>query len=104
MSREVLELAPIPPHSVESLQAEIQSDIEEMLRENGKEDLLKSGQISVDVAENMPLDSEVIRVTLTLLSGVALETFKQVILPWLKRKYEVRQQKSEGDDKSESKG
>jgi hypothetical protein len=56
------------------------------------------------VAENMPLDSEVIRVTLTLLSGVALETFKQVILPWLKRKYEVRQQKSEGDDKSESKG
>lgn len=104
MSREVLELAPIPPHTVESLHAEIQSNIEEMLRENGKEDLLTSGQISVDVAENIPMDAEVIHVTLTLLSGVALETFRQVILPWLKRKYEVRQEKSDGDDKSESKG
>src|SRR6266853_1123968 len=102
MTKEVLEIAPIPPKSVTALQSEIQSNIEELLRENGKEDLLKSGQISVDVAENMPIDAEVIHVTLTLLSGVALEAFKQVILPWLKRKYEVRQEKSDDEEKSES--
>lgn len=104
MTKEVLEIAPIQPKTVVAVQAEIRSKIEEILRENGKEDLLKNGEISVDVAENMPLDAGVISVTLTLLSQVALETFKQVILPWLKRKYEVRQKKSDGEEKPESEG
>ncbi len=104
MIKEVLEIAPIPPKSVAALKAEIQSNIEELLRENGKEELSKSGQISVDVAETMPIDAEVIHVTLTLASGVALEIFKQLILPWLKKKYEVRQGKADDEENIESKG
>jgi len=104
MTKEVLEVVPIPPKTVASVKAEIQSHIEELIRENGQGDLLESGQISVDVAETMPINAEVLHVTLTLASGVALEVFKQVILPWLKRKYEVRQQKADDEEKSKSKG
>ena len=97
MSREVIELVPIPPDTVESVQAEVESAITEALKKNGKESLLNDGDISVDVEETFPT-ADAVHVAFTLLSGIALETFKQIILPWLKTRYEVRRKKADGGD------
>lgn len=56
---------------------------------SGKSELLTNNEISVSVEETFPT-AEAVHVLFTLGGGVALEVFKQVILPWLKEKYETR--------------
>ena len=81
---------PIPPDTIASGKEEIQSLIEAALRNAGKGDFLTNGQIEFEVEKTFPVDQSII-VGLTLLSGIALETYKAIILPELKRRFKVNQ-------------
>lgn len=85
-----LELTPIPPDTIASAKAELIPLIEATLHEAGREDLLSENNIQIQVEKTFPTDAAII-VGLTLLSGIALETYKQLILPKLKERFEVRQ-------------
>jgi len=87
-----LTIQPIPPDTVSSVKAELLPAIEAALREAGQEQLLAEGQIQVEIEKTFPTD-QVIIVGLTLLSQVALETFKEVVLPRLKKRHRVRQKR-----------
>lgn len=87
-----LVIAPIPPDTLASVQAELEQEIEAALRESGHEDLLTSGQIQVEVEETFPIN-EVIIVGLMLLSDIAVEVFKATVIPRLKKRFEVKQRR-----------
>jgi hypothetical protein len=89
VNHEVVELVPIPPKTVESVQREVEKYIEDGLREQGKLELLTEQKISISVEETFRT-AEAVHLLFTLTGGIALETFRQVILPWLKKKYETR--------------
>jgi len=87
-----LTIQPIPPDTVSSVKAELRPTIEAALRQAGREQLLTEGQIQVEVEQTFPTD-QVIVVGLNLLSGIALETFKEIVLPRLKKRFRVRQKR-----------
>ena len=101
INQEEVEVAPIPPDTVATVQLEVEKYIADGLREKGQHDLLESQQIAVTVEETFP-GAEVVHLLFTLSGGIAIETFRQVILPWLKRKYETRHKsKKEGDKQTD---
>ena len=63
--------------------------IEATLHGTGRADLLSDEHIQIQVEKTFPTDAAIM-VGLTLLSGIALETYKKVILPVLKQRFEVR--------------
>ena len=85
-----LEVEPIPPDTIASAKSELVSLIEATLRDAGKEDLLLNRQIQVEVEKTFPTDA-VIVVGLTLLTGIALETYKELILPALRKRFKIKQ-------------
>lgn len=91
---EYIELAvqPIPPDTVSSVRAELLPLIEDALHRAGKESLLTEGQVRIEVEQTFPTD-EVIVIGFTLLSGIALETYKTIVLPALKKRFRTRQKR-----------
>ncbi len=87
-----LTIQPIPPDTVSSVKAELLPTIEAALREAGQEQLLAEGQIQIEVEQTFPTD-EVIVVGFTLLSGIALETYKEIVLPALKKRFRAWQKR-----------
>jgi hypothetical protein len=85
-----LEIVPIPPDTIASGKEEILLIIESLLRDGGQGKLLDDGKVQVQVEQTFPTD-EIIKIGLSLLSAAAMEAFKALILPGLKRKFEVRQ-------------
>ena len=83
---------PIPPDTLSSIRADILPVIEAALREAGQEQLLAEGQMQIEVEQTFPTD-EVIVVGFTLLSGIALETYKVVVLPALKKRFKAWQKR-----------
>jgi hypothetical protein len=97
-----LELIPIPPDTIASAKEELVPLVEAALREVGREDLLSEKQIQIQIEKAFPTD-QVIIVGLTLLSGIALETYKTLILPRLKERFEVKQKSKRGRKGSKNK-
>ena len=87
-----LSLKPIPPDTVESLRSELQDYIRVGLQETGKSDLLDHNELVIKPDETIPVD-QVVTVVIEVVTSGALITFEQVVLPWLKRKYELRQRR-----------
>ena len=85
-----LELTPIPPDTIASGKAEIMAIIEASLREHQQTQILSDEQLLVSVEKTFPTDAVII-VGLTFVSSLAIETYKAIILPALKRRFEVRQ-------------
>ena len=104
---EYIELAiePISPDTISSARAELVSIIQDALRESGQEQLLVSGDLQVEVEKTIPMELAVpvLTAALTLCTGVALETYKAIILPRLKKRFQVeekRRRKAKGKKKS----
>jgi len=87
-----LSIQPIPPDTVSSVRAEILPAIEAALREAGQEQLLADGEFQVEVEKTFPTDAAII-VGLTLLSGIALETYKAIVLPRLEKRFPVKEKR-----------
>ena len=87
-----LELTPIPPDTVASAKADIIPYIDKILQENGQAQLLSGGELELEVEKTFPWDGVII-VGLTFLSGLAVETYKILILPKLKKRFEVKKKK-----------
>ena len=85
-------IEPIPPDTISSVKAEILPTIKNALREAGQGQLLDEKQIKVEVEQTFPTD-EVIVVGFTLLSGIALVTYKEIILPELKKRFKAWQKR-----------
>ncbi len=83
-----LTIEPIPPDTVSSAKAELSSLIEEALREAGQQQLLDDGELKVEIEKTFPTDQAIV-IGLTLLSGMAFETYKKIVLPRLKKKFRV---------------
>lgn len=88
-----LSIEPIPPDTVSSAKSEILSIIQDALRESGQEQLLASGDLQVEVEKTVPaeLAIPVLTAVLTLCTGVALETYKAIVLPRLKKRFQVKE-------------
>ena len=84
-----LEIEPIPPDTIASAKEELMPLIEAALREAGQAELLTTGQIQIQVERTFPTDQAIV-IGLTLLSQIAIETFKGLVLPALKRKFKAR--------------
>jgi len=84
-----LTIVPIPPDTLASVKVELEQRIEAVLREAGHESLLTNRQIQIEIEQTFPTD-QVVVVGVTLLSGMALETFKAIALPHLKKWVEVK--------------
>lgn len=93
--KEVIELLlePIPPDTLDTIKAELMSCIEEALKKAEREELLAKGEIKVEIEKTFPTD-QVILVAFTLLSTMALETYKEIALPKLKERFKVKTEKS----------
>ena len=87
-----LTIQPIPPDTLSSVKADLLPTIEATLREAGQEQLLTEEQIQIEVEQTFPTD-EVVVVGFTLLSGIALETYKEIILPTLKKRFRAWQKR-----------
>lgn len=87
-----LTIQPIPPDTISSVKAELLPTIEAALREAGQEQLLTEGQMQVEVEQTFPTD-EVVVVGFTLLSAIALETYKAIVLPALKKRFRAWQKR-----------
>jgi hypothetical protein len=87
-----LTIQPIPPDTISSVKADLLPTIEAALREAGQEQLLTEGQMQVEVEQTFPTD-EVVVVGFALLSGIALETYKEIILPTLKKRFRAWQKR-----------
>jgi hypothetical protein len=87
-----LSIVPIPPDTASSVKSELFPIIQTALRETGQEQLLTSGEIQVEVEKTFPTD-EVVVVGLALLSQIALETYKEILLPRLKKRFRVRKKR-----------
>jgi hypothetical protein len=85
-----LELTPIPPDTIASVKEELMPLIAATLREAGREDLLSEEHMQIQIEKTFPTDAAII-VGLTLLSGIVLETYKELILPRLKQRFEVKE-------------
>lgn len=85
-------IEPIPPDTISSSRAEVLPAIKDALQEAGQEELLDEEQIKIEVEQTFPTD-EVIVVGFTLLSGVALATYTEIILPELKRRFKAWQKR-----------
>lgn len=85
-------IEPIPPDTISSAKAEILPAIKDALQEAGQEQLLDEEQIKIEVEQTFPTD-EVIVVGFMLLSGMALATYKEIILPELKRRFKAWQKR-----------
>ena len=90
-----LEIVPIPPETVASTKEHVIPLVEEALREAGRQELLTDGEIQIQVEQTFPVDA-VIVLGLTFLSQIALETYKEVILPRLKQRYMVKSKSKRG--------
>ena len=90
--KEIFELVviPNPPDNVMTVKEELLPYIKKTLKEKNLDPLLSKGEIQFDVEKTFPTD-EVVIIVVTLLSGMALETFKEIILPELKRRFKVWQ-------------
>ena len=84
-----LELTPIPPDTLASAKKELIPLIKTTLHKSGRDGLLSDEHIQIQIERTFPTDAAII-VGLTLLSGIALETYKGLILPVLKEHFEVR--------------
>lgn len=87
-----LELRPVPPHDLAEMQRKkisVKRLIEDALRDAGNLDLLEKGEIQIEKEKTFPTDQAII-IALTLCSSIALETFKAIILPELKKRFKVR--------------
>jgi len=87
-----LTIQPIPPDTVSSAKAEILPIIKAALHEAEQEHLLACGEFQVEVEKTFPTDEAII-VGLTLLSGIALETYKAIVLPRLRKRFRVREKR-----------
>ncbi len=85
-----LELTPIPPDTIASSKEELMPLIEATLREAGRSDLLSDEHIQIQVEKTFPTDAAII-VVLTLLSQIAAETYKTLLLRAFERRFEVKQ-------------
>ena len=85
-------IEPIPPDTLSSVKADVVPAIEAALREAEREQLLTEGQMQVEVEQTFPTD-EVIVVGFTLLSEIALETYKAIVLPVLKKRFRAWQKR-----------
>lgn len=97
-----LELEPIPPDTIASSKAEIMPLIEKTLRDSGRDDLLSEGQINIQIEKTFPNDL-VILIALVLLSDIALETYKELILPILKKRFKVKEKSKKQKKKKKDK-
>jgi hypothetical protein len=82
----------IPPDTVSSVKAEILPIVEAALREAGQEQLLTTGEFQIEVEKTFPTDLAVVA-GLTFLSQIALETYKATVLPWLKKRFSVKEKR-----------
>lgn len=87
-----LTIEPIPPDTISSVKADLLPAIEAALREAGQEQLLSEGHMQIEVEQTFPVD-EVIVVGFMLLSTAALETYKEIVLPTLKKRYRAWQKR-----------
>lgn len=93
---ETIELlvAPIPPDTVATVKAEVALTIRGILEESGQANLWEDGEIKVEVEKTLPLEEQLVIVGVQLLSTVAVETFKAIVLPKLQKRFEVKKRKS----------
>jgi hypothetical protein len=84
-----LEITPIPPDTISSTREELAPTIEDALRKAGHDNLLKQAQIEIRVEKTFPTSIVVVAIV-NLFSKMAFEVFKQIILPELKRHYEIK--------------
>ena len=87
-----LSIRPIPPDTVSSVKAEILPIVEAALRETGQEHLLTTGEFQIEVEKTFPTDPAIV-VGLTFLSQIAVETYKAIILPRLKNRFQVKEKR-----------
>jgi hypothetical protein len=87
-----LEITPIPPETIDSCKADILPYIEATLREVGRDNLLSKEHMDIQVEKAFPSDAAIV-VALTLLSGIALETYKEIVVPALKKRFGVKEKR-----------
>ena len=85
-----LEIEPIPPDTIDSLLDQLIPYIEDTLQQDGHADLLSNHNIQIQLEEPFPVEGA-ISLGLTLMAGIALETYKELILPALKKRFKVKQ-------------
>jgi len=85
-----LEITPIRPDTIGAAKKELIPMIEATLRNAERGDILTEKHLRIYVEKTFPTDASII-VVLTLLSGLALETYKAVILPALRRRFKIKQ-------------
>lgn len=97
---EQIELAirPIAPQTVETLKQQFVSDIRGALQEAGREDLLSEGHIQITDERTFPVD-QLILIGISLASQIAIETYKQIVLPRLRRRYSIEEKNTGKEEK-----
>jgi hypothetical protein len=94
-----LEIEPIPPDTISTVKPEIVPLIEKVLRESGRTELLQTNQFQVNIEKNFP-SAEIVVVGLTFLTNIALEAFKELVLPEMKKHWKIKQKSKRNAKKS----
>jgi len=99
---EVVELIlePIPPDTVETIRAELLPRVRKRLQAAGREHLLDDGEIQIRIEETVPVDWYAISLlaisaVFTLTTELAVETYKAIVLPELKKWVKAKQKEKQ---------
>jgi hypothetical protein len=102
-SRDYVELLvrPFSYQDTATIKDQFEKEVRAALRESEQEKLLDEGQISVEIQQDFAMEG-VVLVGLTFLSQIAVETYKQIILPKLRKRFSLEEAESEEEDKNVS--
>ena len=94
METRTIELSPVSPETLSNVRADAISVIETALEEANKQSLQASGEIQITKVDHFPDPTiQIVIIIIQLASGIALETYKTVILPKLKERFEVKEKR-----------
>ena len=93
-------LEPIPPDTVETIRVELVPRVRKALQAAGREHLLDDGQIQIRIEETVPVDWYSISLlaigaVFTLATKLAVETYKAIVLPELKKWVKAKQREKQ---------
>jgi hypothetical protein len=100
-----LTLKPVLPETVDSTKSEVQAFIESIMREEGLERELSSGEAQVQTPRTMPV-GVIIKVVVEFLTPIAADIFIRKVLPKIEARFETwwekrKNSKSGKDDSTE---
>lgn len=96
-------IKPEGKQTVDEIEGELEAYVQDVLREAGEQHLIDNGELRIEVEEGTP-DPTIVAAIIAIVGAFALETYKELILPKLKKRYKIIDEKERKGKSKKDKG